>query len=534
MACASCQADLAPDAKFCGACGQKVGEQPTLLACACGAALDAGAQFCGECGTRVETPIAASPAALAAYAESVAEFAADGVLVPAELDVLAAERRELGISDAQHEAAVQRHRCFLGLPASLELDLDSTYLVAGQPSTLRVRLRNAAASARDVIKGIDIVTRSSTSGRLRVARSSSILGKGQVRELSVPIDPPPSAGQYSLDGFAVAAFRDGRVFRGRFQLPALRASEAGRQEAPREFHLNVDAHNAAMVKDIGNVGVRVEQDRGGVFASGGNWTPIELHPARADEVEAWRKSRVGGPPAVPGAVVGDPHRCRGLQLHLRRGETEDRRELWLVHDTQLSFGRDGRRSDVLAAVEPYLPAERHRGNVALSMKISSVHLSVRLGVAGGFAQDLGSSNGTVFDGSPLQAHTPVPIERSHRIVLGEALALEAEELSQDGEPFGVWVRRLENVPTRSYLLFQGKVGLWPERARVVGRPRRGGELAPLTLTWLRGGPCVQNHGDRSARIDGESLPVGQGQMLGPGQRLEIGGSWLFYVHGSLA
>ncbi|CCD08918.1 conserved protein of unknown function [Legionella pneumophila subsp. pneumophila] len=44
--CTRCQTLHAPEARFCGQCGQ--GIQNT--ACSCGASIPAGAQFCGQCG----------------------------------------------------------------------------------------------------------------------------------------------------------------------------------------------------------------------------------------------------------------------------------------------------------------------------------------------------------------------------------------------------------------------------------------------------------------------------------------------------
>lgn len=57
--CVSCDADLKPNAKFCGECGasreEKVEEPESKegLCLECGAELSSNAKFCGECGTRV-------------------------------------------------------------------------------------------------------------------------------------------------------------------------------------------------------------------------------------------------------------------------------------------------------------------------------------------------------------------------------------------------------------------------------------------------------------------------------------------------
>jgi predicted nucleic acid-binding Zn ribbon protein len=50
-ACPNCGAAVAPNAKFCPECGQKLDTQRHCTNC--GAALPTGAKFCGECGTPV-------------------------------------------------------------------------------------------------------------------------------------------------------------------------------------------------------------------------------------------------------------------------------------------------------------------------------------------------------------------------------------------------------------------------------------------------------------------------------------------------
>lgn len=44
--CSKCQTYNAPDARFCGQCGQGIQN----IICACGALIVVGAKFCGQCG----------------------------------------------------------------------------------------------------------------------------------------------------------------------------------------------------------------------------------------------------------------------------------------------------------------------------------------------------------------------------------------------------------------------------------------------------------------------------------------------------
>ncbi|WP_298625302.1 zinc ribbon domain-containing protein [uncultured Legionella sp.] len=45
--CMQCQSYVAPDARFCGQCGN---DMSTATTCRCGAAIKMGSKFCGQCG----------------------------------------------------------------------------------------------------------------------------------------------------------------------------------------------------------------------------------------------------------------------------------------------------------------------------------------------------------------------------------------------------------------------------------------------------------------------------------------------------
>ena len=523
-ACASCGVELLPKSKFCGACGARVSAPPPT-ACACGAPLLAGQKFCGGCGQRVGA-VEATPEALERYDALLGDFAANGVLEQGELDELARRRDQLGVSEQQHAQAVARHKAFLGMPVRLEFDPESAYLVAKQPSSVDMRLTNAYAG---VVRHFEVHYRCTTTSRLHRVQKDHQVTQGYHRRFPVVIDPPPSAGQYRLDGYVVCTFRDGRIFRGHFELPALRADTAeGAERAVNIQSINVDAHHAAMVKDIGNIDLRGRREHGAVVASSDNWSRVELHAATEEQLLEWRRPRG----EATDVVVGELHRCRGVRLRMRRGSTEARRELWLVGDDELVLGRTTDRADLVAAVEPYLPAAQHPQNVALSMKISSRHLQLRLTGRGAFVSDLGSSNGTTFDGRRLAGYRPEELLSVHRIRLADALTLEAEPLAAE-DLSGVWLRRIDNLPNRSYLLFRGCLGLWPHRRSLVGPPTRSGESAPLLLSWHKGAPCLANRDYPELRVAAEEVPPGRRVAVGPGQRIELGTQWTLVIQDTL-
>ena len=52
-ACPSCKAKLAPGAKFCASCGNKIGGAAKSFCTGCGEQLQPGGKFCPSCGANV-------------------------------------------------------------------------------------------------------------------------------------------------------------------------------------------------------------------------------------------------------------------------------------------------------------------------------------------------------------------------------------------------------------------------------------------------------------------------------------------------
>lgn len=555
MQCLSCQAPMPDGASFCGSCGTRAGDEPTCPSCpACGVRTAPDVRYCAACGVEVQPATSSSqkslpvphpvaperpvnPEALARYASELKGFVTGGVLVQDALDALAQLRRERGVTAAQHAALIEELDCFEGVPLALALDPESAYLVERQPTTLIMAAQNLCRSARDLIRSLDIQYRCSTSGRLH-SSSLSMLGPEKQRSFAVPLDPPECAGQYQLEGYLCASFHSGAVFRGRFQLPALRAAAQVKSHAgPSHVSINVDAHNAAMVKGIGQLASNpTSQGFGEVRSASGRWEPLEITAASEIELDRWLAWRpgTGSSPSSSPRILGEPLPCRGVMLRVKRESTRapggDLRDVWLLREDQVTFGRDDTRADLRLAVEPFDPPEQYPQNVQQSYRISGRHLAFQRADAGASVTDLGSSNGTVLDGQRLRPNQPQPLGQRGTLRVADALGIEATAIQGDGGVVhALHLQRTDNVPQRSYLLASGGVGLWPDDYKLLGPRQRGGQAAPLLLLWQVGGPCVRNVGLPGVTLNGERLGVGQMAALDHRDIVRLGGGWVIAV-----
>ena len=114
----------------------------------CGHSLDGGA-FCGHCGARAPGAAAGigaggpSPDARAQYQQVLAGLGSEGGLAPDDLPQLGALRARLGLSQADHDSAVQELGLTLLKAPSVALAVDEAalgYLVPGAPGLLRAQL----------------------------------------------------------------------------------------------------------------------------------------------------------------------------------------------------------------------------------------------------------------------------------------------------------------------------------------------------------------------------------------------------------
>jgi hypothetical protein len=552
MLCSKCQQPLPDGAKFCGECGTRQAQEPSAPEApkncdSCGNELAASARFCGECGRPVQgEPSAktfhveqsfsreADPERLAQYAAELDALIMGGVLVRGALDCLAELRRDLGVSSAQHAALIRERSCFEGTPVGLEYDPDSAWLVEQQPTTLILTTRNLC-QGRKMVKSLELQVRCSTSGEVR-SRSLGQLYAGKTRRLDIPLDPAPSAGQYVLDGFLQATFRNGAVFRGRLAPLNLRvSSKQNPHSGPSHVSINVDASRAALVKNIGQFAAGGEQDSGKVIGASGHWSPIELTPATEDEFDEWlaRAAQARSGTAHRTRLVGEPLPCRGAMLRVKRETTRAPggvlQDVWFLREDRVTFGRDDTRADVFLAVEPFHPPDQYNANLQASYRISSCHLAFQRGETEATLTDLGSANGTTLDNQRLRANQPQSVRQRSVVRVADALGLEASPLcGDDGLVHALCVQRTDNMPQRSYLLASAGLGLWPDDHRFFGPRQRGGSAAPLALEWHRGGPCIRNRSARGATINGERLRVGQLRALDQRDIVRVEG-WVIAV-----
>ncbi|MFH1468118.1 MAG: FHA domain-containing protein [Pseudomonadota bacterium] len=531
MRCSACETDLPEGAAFCPICGAKQPPAPAApSACTrCGGPLAPGTRFCGTCGQAVAAPAGTAakpmpptpPPAPAASAEALARYEAElrglvvgGVLVPEALAMLEQARRRHGVALAQHRALVEQLGCFEGMPLALAFDEGSTYLVERQSTTLILAVENLLRIG--LVRSLEIQYRCSTSHALHEKRIGQ-LWPGKREALGLELDEAPCPGQYHLEGFVSAQFHNGTAVLGRFELPALRVAPRSEASAgPSHVSINVDAHNAALVKDIGVLGpASTTQQTGQILAGGGRWRPIPVAAACEADLDRWLAAQAGPRRGTPTPrLLGEPLPCRGVLLRIKRETTRtpagDMREVWLLREDEVTFGRDTSRADLLLAVEPFDPPAQHPANVQASMRISSRHLALRHSATGATVADLGSANGTQLDGRPLPKGTPQPAGPRALLRVADVLSIELSPiLGADGVPHALLAQRVDNQPQRSYLLASGGVGVWPDDHRLLGPRGRGGQLAPLLLTWHAGGPALQNVAAPGVTVNGERLGVGQ-------------------------
>jgi len=582
-----CTAVLPAGTNFCSACGTR----QTASCSACGAVLDGG-RFCSACGAPAgaqasalpgagpgsqpapppklgppsslessptlppgaprppsagAVPLrASSPEGLDQYREILKGFAEDGVLDEGELSALRDYARELGVTSHDHERLVEGSKLFIGAPLELALDPKTCFLKAGSPSTLTVSVRNCLTAGKDMIREVSLTYRCSTSSRIETRRVLSVPSRGR-KKASFTVDAPPHEGQYRLDGTVEAHFLDGRVFRGVFEVPGLMAAGDRAHTGPQSVTLNMG--DANMIKGAGFLGGGAsEQNTGEIRVASGTWQTIEVEPVPEALIDEWRvRNQDAGSAAVVRAdagVRGEPLPCRGLVLRVQqqtsRVDAAMNRDIWVMRGDAFTMGRDGARADVQAAIEPFHPPAEHPHNVSQSMRISSLHLQVRLSDRGAAVTDMGSSNGTTSGGRPIDRQVPLPVAQGMEVTLGGALTLRPEVLiGDDGHAHALYVARVNNVPERSYVLAPGGLGLWPADYRLVGPRQRDGRRAPVVLDWHLGGLCVRNvgmtglvrvpFGGAPARV-----PVGQRVALDERDRIQLGERWVLFVADVLA
>jgi serine/threonine protein kinase len=144
------------------------------------------------------------------------------------------------------------------------------------------------------------------------------------------------------------------------------------------------------------------------------------------------------------------------------------------------------------------------------LRISRQHLQLRFDAASGrvLLGDLGSGNGTLLDGSPMQANTPTPIEAGgeRRLVVAGALSLTLRAIARDGSAppppaadglagdcgldqnhafDAVVLQRPDNRPGMAYALVLRRLSLGGSGADLV-LPQAGGkaEVALLRGRWI--------------------------------------------------
>lgn len=581
----ACGAELQPGQKFCMECGTKQPSQvpeppvPSAVSCTnCGAVVTG--RFCMECGTpapahetapvasaggggtaatrptapalpskpspasRPSPPPRPSPskAALEEYNALLEEFSSDGVLDDGERHALRQHRSRLGIDDRVHERMIAEKGLFVGMPIALEYDPKNLFLRQGSPTSLAMALRNCSSDGGDYVKSVHIDYTCSTSSEVE-SRNLRGIAQGRRGQLSFRISPPPSAGLYTLNGVLEATFMDGRTVRGRFQMPALKAAPSFRGTGPQSVNINLQG-DANMIKGgLLSGGRMTEEPTGEICAASGTWREVDLQPATEDEVYQWRRAAESknAPSAVQLAaeVRGEPLPCRGVVVRIQqvttRPGTIPTQDLWFMASDEVLMGRDANRSDVQAAIEPFDPPAEHPENVQQSMRISSCHIKFRLDRRVAVATDQGSANGTFAAGKRVNPRESLELRSGIELNLASALDLKPEVfMGDDGFAHALRIRRVNNVPERSYVLAPGGLGIWPGDWALAGPRTRDGQRAPVVLDWHLRGLCVRNVGHRSVKLlpfsgTPSSVRVGERVALGYRDRVQVGDRWTLFV-----
>lgn len=542
----ACRAQIPPQNLFCGACGHSQAPQasPQVLAGSpkcqdCNAVIVGQERFCQQCGAM--TP--------AAYAESlrtlraqIVEFNEDGVIEDWELNELNKLSASLRVKEADYKRLLKEVGCFIGLPVGLALDTESCFLKAGSPTTLRVALLNKRGEDVGLLRKATLTYQCSTSRHVHSRDFRGAIAPGKQKQTTLTVDAPPSEGQYRLEGVIEAQFRDGRSFRGHFELPPLVAAARQSAQGPQALNIHVQGDGALVKQGNSLMNAAMTQSAGEFRVASGVWQPVEVNPLSSLDFDQWClevRHRVNPELSRQAAVVGEPQPCRAVLLrfqqlanHSGRGLIRD---VWFHQGDVVTLGRDQSRADLLALVEPYEPPEQHPENVLASRRISSAHIEMQLKERGAVFRDLNSSNGTSADGAKVSPNTPLPISTGMEIDLAGSLTLCPEVFTgDDGRAHALHIRRVNNMPERSYALAPEGIGLWPSTNNILGPRRRGGRHAPAVLKWYRRGLCIHNHhlpGAARTTLGGASSRMGHGQQmtLRHLDRVQLGDQWLVLV-----
>lgn len=565
MNCAKCNSSIHDGTRFCGTCGAPaapaaapkaapVSSAPATVVCvSCSAVLVAGARFCDACSkpqpdsgrppAHVSAPAprasepepsppltAPTPAALAEYRKIFEDRAADGLIEPAEEEFLQGARRRLNIPPLEHQKLMRK--VFQAIPVELRHDLGRAHFVAGEASTITLRLGVRSGGQIDEFK---LHYRCSTNkDQVCEPYEGENVSGARPRDFTLDVPFPERPGLYNIDGLLTVLFLDRRSFRASFEVSGLRFDPPA-SAGPQSVSINVDAGRAAAGSM--NIGGNLQASRatGGIQRGGLDWADIELQPLSEPQADRWVSRHYRGsaglnahtpvPPRTPPPVpkppqfVGAAWRCAGLHVEVQAAGEPRAREIWWMREDTVVFGRDTQRADLLLAREPW----QDPANTGVSMTVSGRHLAVRRTDRGAVLEDLNSSCGSTVEGKRLAPNKPTDPAYAVTVDVARAVTLDVSAWrADDGSTHAVHVVRSNNLQNRSYLLASGGVGIWPARPGALGPRTLDGAMAPVQLVWHQGGPGVRNLSHSAATLDGAPLALGEAQFLRAGQVLRVG------------
>ena len=477
MICPKCQTEYPTGQRFCNTCAEN--NRPVLL--------------------QNKT---VDPSALAAYKRHVEQFLDDGFLEDSEKQVLAALRKQYGISDQQHHQILSQYQFRDTFPVRVVYNLETLKgYAAAQSCLLLLRVVNLEDLP---LKALTFRYR--LNGGAEQTKVVYQVPQQQLVDVSLPFFPE-RAGQYtfSMEIDVQPFIGDGSTY----TTDAFNFQVYAHQQA-QQVHIHQSAENI-----VGNLKFDTDATTAKLLGRG-QWAECTLRPkANVSEIVTTQTSSIlAGLEAIPG--------LSRFELEFILGG-QPTRKLSVASKERVAFGKNKAKSDLRIALEPFvmeaganpaLVANNKRMTIGM---ISSLHFAISRQGNRVLIEDCGSTNGTLLNGKTLIPHKKTELEDGSTVMVGKTLELQVTIFANQA---GVLLTQPKHYPRREHLILWGTVGFSNFQRGIV--EEFDGQQHTCSLEMVNNKACIVNYGRKKMTMVGMQAGFRDGCPVQQGMDFEIG------------